>query len=160
VPKRRPLKKRYDCSVYLEAPLGEMVELETQRNKAALLGKIIGATRPIIPHRAEEGSTILHLSLTDADILRLLAAMMDNDLEMLKITKVVIPDSSWLIIILALLNYNNKDLVNQLNLQPLSPQAQPHVIEPESLSELLSGHVLENDMMMKTPNCLICKRID
>jgi transcriptional regulator with XRE-family HTH domain len=160
VPERPKLKSRYECSVHLDIPHAEMADLKVQHEKRALLEKVIGATSNIKPLRVEDGSTILHLFLTDADILRLLAAMMDNELEILRIKRVAIPDPSWLIIMLALLNYNNKELVRQLKLTPLSDQAQPQVIKPEALSLLLTNHVLEQDMRMKTRDCIMCKRID
>ena len=72
----------------------------------------------------------------------------------------MIPDYSWLIITLALLNYNNKELIKKLKLEPLNTSAQPHLLQPEALSLLLGNHVLEYDMKMKTKECLMCKGID
>ncbi len=158
-PKRR-FKERYACSLYLDIAYADMLKPNAQRERADLLKRFIHATSPIEPVRVEDGSTILHLSIFDTDILRLLAAMMDNELDVLRITKVVIPNTSWLIIMLALLNYNNRDLVKKWRLTPLSPAAQPQLIQPEALSLLLGNHVLEHDMKMKTRDCFICKGID
>ena len=57
------------------------MDVERQKSTELLLRKFIGSVRPIkIEERMEGHSTLLSLKMTVGDILRLLAAMVDEEL--------------------------------------------------------------------------------
>ncbi len=139
--------RRYSVILHLAIPFHEMMDTDTQNEKMALLRKVIGGFSDIDIIMVQDGSTRLSLEMTEADILRLLAAMMDHDLDMLRVTKVSIPDHSWLIIIIALLHYDKGQL-------------RPQDVDERTMSELLQSHTLEQALQLKTRECFICKKID
>jgi len=140
------IKRRFEVVIRMDVPFKQM-DTQMKAEKKALLGKVISGMSEIEILKVQDGSTILTLEMSEGDILRLLAAMMDHELDMLRITKIRIPDHSWIIIILALLNYDKEQL-------------QPDRIEEAVLSELLNDRDLQYSMKLKTKDCLICKKID
>ena len=140
------IKRRFEVVIHLDVPFKQM-DTQMKEEKKALLGKVICCLSEITILKVQDGSTILTLEMSEGDILRLLAAMVDRELDMLRISKIRIPDHSWIIIILALLNYDKEQL-------------QPGRINVAVLSELLTDRDLQHSMKMKTKECLICKKID
>ncbi len=139
-------KRRYNAIIELDVPFKQM-DTQAKEEKKALLKKVIGGTSDIEILKVQDGSTILTVQMSEGDVLRLLAAMMDSELDMLRVKKIRIPDHSWLVMIIALLNYDNARL-------------RPDQLNEETISELLTSRALEDAMKLKTRDCLICKKID
>jgi len=144
-PKRRIGAERYTVTLYMEKPQKEA--LRDHEIITRLLGKIIcGSFEPRF-ETATPGSTKFVVTMTAPDILRLLAAMLEGDLDLLAVKRIELGDHGWLMTALALLQYKE-------------PHLQPQSIKPDALSHYLQNRVIENDLNLKTRNCVLCKAID
>jgi transcriptional regulator with XRE-family HTH domain len=158
-PPNKPEKRTHKVLIHINASI-EKMDLVAKDTHKALLRKVIGATTEIKDEGVTSGSCIFTLVMTEADILRLLAALMDNDLDMLQITKIDFGDCGWLITMIAVLQYN-KVLSDKSHAENRIYQLWTlNRITGVEWDDLLQLRVLENGLGLKTDKCKFCGSMD
>ena len=94
-----PLKpgSRFTVKLTLAIPFEEFDRSERMLSFIEILKEILISTGDVTIGGMERGSTIVTLSMSAQDTLRLLAKMIDGKLASVNITRVDIPDESWLV---------------------------------------------------------------
>ncbi len=131
--------RRFRVRIRLSTPPASLLERAQINRKVALIERIIGATDTAVFEGCEDGNTMLVLKMLDADILRLLAAMLDGILAELEVRKVHIPDHSWILDMIALLHWRG---------EPIQPDAEGWL----GLMDAAEWDKLHT----KTPCCFLC----
>ncbi len=112
IPPKQTEVPRYEITIRIGVDYQDMT-YERQQEIEILLSKVIGASSKPRIMDVKEGSAIVGLEMTRGDILRLLGAMVDHELGLLRIKAVKLNDYTWLKIMLAMLEVDNgewKDL--------------------------------------------------
>lgn len=134
--------RRYTVHIHLKTPLRLLQNHpELYHAKKDILELISGAEYGIDIQDEGNGHAHLVLNMRDADILRLLAAMMDNNLRRLDITRIEIPDHSWMLRMLAITKVDGW----------------PNPASPETWEERLNDRQMEF-LQSRTPHCWFCAR--
>lgn len=140
IPEPDLTSKRFEVRLHLATPRSSMRDPRVLHSKIALLQKVIAGIDPPQYKDMLDGSTILILQMLNADILRLLAAMMDGTLENLDVMQIFIPNHSWIIRMIAMLKWRGN---------PLEP-------DDEGWNEYINAG--EWDVLRtKTSNCFFCR---
>jgi transcriptional regulator with XRE-family HTH domain len=140
-PVRPDAAPRHTVGMRLNVPHEEMLHPRRSHKTIRLLKRVIGTDAEMKFSRVTNGNkTNVELPLRDSDVLRLIAAMLDGDLDDIEIEELWIDDHSWIIQILALLEYHGKTDGR----------------DAETWDELLNSGALEF-LKIRTRDCLFCR---
>lgn len=130
----------YHVRMRLSKPVKAMQDQSARDKFVALLRTMIQSSDDITMLKPDDKSTEIAINITDADILRLLACMMDGKLTYLDITTLCIPDHSWILKALALLEWSKGTLAT---------------VDSEAWGELLNVGAM-NFLKIKSDTCFFC----